>query len=255
SDATSEQFRVIVNRRMAALYWPGQDPVGRTLGVDDQGDQALVIGVVEDSRDLSPVSMPFPQLYYLFAQGGQPSRATYFLVKSSYPSGVVGDRLRHMLDGMSSAQEPVFVSSTFPLADLLTAAQRPYVQQGFIWGAYAIVVLCLCGLSLFGISRWWATVNRRGLAVRLALGAPKSAIAGEFLRQYGFDVALGIAVGCALALIPVHLAAHFFYGNRVPAPAVWLAAASITVVVCALAVAGPAVRACRIDVGELLRID
>ncbi len=253
ADATSDRLVVVVNRTMANLYWPGADPVGRVLGVDPQGDPGFVVGVVGDSRNLSPLLSAYPELFYPISQGGQQFRTTYFMVRSELPTGVAEVRLRQIVERMSSAREPIFVASTFPLEEVLSASTSPYQRRGLIWSALAAVLLALCWLSLFGVARFWAGAQRRDLAVRIALGAPQAAIVQVFLRLFGAPVLLGTAAGCALAVAPARLAAHLTYGSPPLSASVWLAATAITFCVCVTAILGPALRSVRLEAGELLR--
>ena len=41
---------VVINHKMAEMYWPGQDPLGQTLLTDDPARPATVIGVVADGK-------------------------------------------------------------------------------------------------------------------------------------------------------------------------------------------------------------
>ena len=52
---------VIVNETLAAHVWPGEDPVGRTVDLDDERWQ--VIGVVGDIRSAFPLAPTMPAVY------------------------------------------------------------------------------------------------------------------------------------------------------------------------------------------------
>ena len=60
---TAETSRpvVIVNERLARMFWPGQDPIGKSVRLPDSGNpMAEVVGLVRDVkyRDLRGESGP-----------------------------------------------------------------------------------------------------------------------------------------------------------------------------------------------------
>jgi hypothetical protein len=76
----------IVNAHAAARWWPGEDPIGRTMRVDTAEAKAplvlTVVGVAADNRAASPnllLSDPGPEIYLAYEQA--PSAFPTFLVR------------------------------------------------------------------------------------------------------------------------------------------------------------------------------
>lgn len=61
SDAAKSPEVIVVNQTMAAKYWPNQNPVGKTLRVENGNRQATVVGVVADIKysDIDEAPQPF----------------------------------------------------------------------------------------------------------------------------------------------------------------------------------------------------
>jgi hypothetical protein len=62
---TAESRRVtIINSAMAAKYWPGQDPIGREVGVKDpRWPTRTIVGIVANIKHGSLREAPDPEMY------------------------------------------------------------------------------------------------------------------------------------------------------------------------------------------------
>ncbi len=71
ADSASAPPVAIVNRAMAALYWPNQNPLGQRLKIgsyDDKGPWMMIVGVVGDVHQHSLSEPPDPMFYAPYAQ-------------------------------------------------------------------------------------------------------------------------------------------------------------------------------------------
>ncbi len=59
---------VVINHKMADMFWPGQDPVGRVVVAGNPGRKFTVVGVAADGKylDLDEPALPF--MYYALSQ-------------------------------------------------------------------------------------------------------------------------------------------------------------------------------------------
>lgn len=62
----------VINRKMAEMFWPGQDPVGKVIAAGEPANTFTIIGVAADGKyeDLDEPRRPF--LYYALSQHYQP---------------------------------------------------------------------------------------------------------------------------------------------------------------------------------------
>ena len=70
ADDSSKPRVAVINRALAKRFFPGEDPVGRTIGDAELSPKSLaqVIGVVDDVREGDLVEPLVPALYYPFKQ-------------------------------------------------------------------------------------------------------------------------------------------------------------------------------------------
>jgi hypothetical protein len=64
-DTASSARVIVVNQAMARRFWPGEDPLGKTLTYlrERSGGPRRVVGVVGDVRHFGLDSEPAPELY------------------------------------------------------------------------------------------------------------------------------------------------------------------------------------------------
>lgn len=78
--------------------------------------------------------------------------------------------------------------------------------------SFAITAVLLACVGLYGTLSYIVNVRRREIGLRLALGALREQIAGEFVRQGVGASALGCLAGLALAAAFSRLLAGMLYG-------------------------------------------
>jgi ABC-type antimicrobial peptide transport system permease subunit len=93
------------------------------------------------------------------------------------------------------------------------------------------------------------------LGIRIALGAQSGSIVRLVVLQAVSMVAVGLAIGGALALVAARWMQPLLFGESARDPAVFLVVTAVVGVVTLVASTGPAVRATRADPGAALRFD
>jgi len=118
---------------------------------------------------------------------------------------------------------------------------------------FASVALLLAGIGLYGVLNYSVVQRRREIGIRLAIGAPASAIARLVTMDVSAMVIAGAMAGLALGMASVRTIETLFY--QVKATDLPMLALPAVAVLCAALVAAlPAVwRAVRIDPVDTLR--
>ena len=66
ADDTNAPDVVVINDRMARLYWPGEDPIGKRITFDNPAKKpswVTVVGVVQNAKQDNWAAAPGPELY------------------------------------------------------------------------------------------------------------------------------------------------------------------------------------------------
>ncbi|HLW75900.1 MAG TPA: FtsX-like permease family protein, partial [Bryobacteraceae bacterium] len=112
---------------------------------------------------------------------------------------------------------------------------------------FAALALALAAFGLFGVMAYLVTERRHEFAVRLAIGARPSALAGAVFGQSFAIVGIGIVFGLGAAYgVSKSLPALLYGVNALEIPTLSIAI-GVLALAAALAVGVPAWRAVRID--------
>jgi hypothetical protein len=169
-DRTRETHVTIINETLARLLFPGENPIGRRIGVgggDAQGDWHEIIGVVADVRHQALDQGADPRVYDLFGQHW--GRTLYVVVKSR--TGAPGP-LSNIMRGRIAALNPnvpVFEGATLQMLVDRSVAARRLATILAVALAGASLLLALVGVS--AITAALAVERSREMGVRAALGA------------------------------------------------------------------------------------
>lgn len=120
-------------------------------------------------------------------------------------------------------------------------------------GTFARLALLLAAIGTYGVLSYMVAERRREIGIRVALGAARSQVRTQILRQ-GLEVtAIGIAIGLAGALGLNRLIASLLFGVQ-PADTATIVFVVVTITAVALLASWlPAWRASRVDPNIVLR--
>ncbi|MCL5746206.1 MAG: ABC transporter permease, partial [Acidobacteria bacterium] len=236
----------LVSRTMARQFWPGQDPVGRWVRVNNI--ETRIVGVVEDAIIADIHEAPEPFLYVPLVQ--MPTGEVTFLVETSgEPPGLM-DAVKREIRAVQPAA-PVFMTTSMKqhVREALYGDWLPAVLSA----AIGLLGMALAAAGLFGVMLH--TVNRslRELGVRMALGASAANLLASVLRRACVLAGSGAVLGVALSFPAGRLISGMLYGVSPYDPAI--ATLSVVIVLTVALAAGlyPAWKAARVDPAAVLR--
>ena len=119
----------------------------------------------------------------------------------------------------------------------------------------ALVAVLLAAVGLYAVSAHAVVQRKMELGIRMALGARGTHVTWMVVRRAVVQLALGLTAGVALTLAFEKLAGLGVEasGVRMSDPLTLVAAASLLVIVTAIACVAPVVRASRLDPVQVLR--
>ena len=107
--------------------------------------------------------------------------------------------------------------------------------------------LLLAAIGLYGVLAYGVAGRRMEIGVRMALGANPAGVIAMILRETGWLVTIGLAVGALLAVGTGRVLANQLYGLSPLDPLTFLGAIVVLFAVAFLAAFLPALRASRLD--------
>ncbi|HEX8694649.1 MAG TPA: ABC transporter permease [Longimicrobium sp.] len=240
-DAPGAPPVAVVSEALARQAWPGADPLGRELRVND--GVVTVVGVAREAVLSAVYESAKPAVYLPLAQ--RPGQKHLALLV-----GTAGDArpLAAALRREVRALDPDLpVEEVRTLAGYRRQSMSDIRATSRMIGLFGALALLLAAAGIYGVMAFAVTQRTREIGVRIALGARRGDVVSLFVRR-GVRLALmGIAVGLVLAAGVGRLMAGVLYGlSPVEAPAL-AAVAALLAGVAALAAYFPARRAARVD--------
>jgi predicted permease len=254
-DTATSQPVAIISEHMARTLFPAGSPIGRTysIGSPDAVDKPVekqVIGVVKDARfyDLQEPAMYIDYIPYTQREWGFGD----FAVRYSGDFGAIAKAVQQAIHA---------VDRRLPITHVMTLDEqvsRSYTNQTIIaelsafFGAVALFLSCI---GLYGVMSYLVGRRTGEIGVRMALGAGRTQVGWQVMREIVLLLVAGIAIGVPVTLGASRLVGNLLYGLKGTDP-VSLAAA-IFVLFAAGMVAGylPAHRASHIDPTVALRYE
>ena len=243
----------IISEAMARLYFPNQDPLGKSLAFGfppDGGGAREIVGIVGNVRDTALGKEPGPMMYVPYAQA--PFWGANLVVKSGLsPSSVAAAIRQEVL----RIDKDLPVSDVAKLPDLIDASVAQPRFRTLLLGVFAVMALLLAATGIFGVISYSVSRRTNEIGIRVALGASRNTILHMILRETLFLSFAGLAVGLPCALAASHLAGHLLFEVSPNDPATLAVVALSLAAVAGLAGYLPARRAMKVDPMEALRYE
>jgi putative ABC transport system permease protein len=242
---------MMVNRAFANAYFAGSSPIGRHLS--QPGNIYIqtteVRGIVGDARETGMDHEPVPTVYWCYSPG-QPG--THFLARTHGEPRAMAETIRRTMHDV----EPIrSVFDMAPLVDQISDAYAENRLRTILLAFFASAATMLACVGLYGTISYIVNVRRREVGLRLALGAVRRQIVGQFLSQGLLVSTLGCIAGLAIAVAFTSLLSGMLYGVSATDPVTLGSVVMIVLVVSVLASLLPAIRAARLEPMRVLRED
>ena len=233
-------------RRWRAASGRGADAIGRALAVGAERRLVRVVGVARDAKYRSITDAAVSNVY-------RPAAAAFsltLLVRTADDPRRTLVAVQDVLDRVGPG-----VVGFFPrtMDDHLAGELLPARVTAAASAGLGLIGLVLSGVGLYGLVAWLVERRRREIGVRLALGAPPSAVVRMVVGQAAWAAAPGVVAGAGVAAaLGVALRARLFGVSPLDLWAFAIGAAALAAVV-VLAAWVPSARAARIDPVVTLR--
>src|SRR5262252_5376154 len=256
TDNASQGKVVIVNETLAKRIWRGQNPIGQRLrppgGSFGASDDVwhTVIGVAKDVRQRGVDHPAGTELYLSLDQHGVAPPSMNVVMRTTLPLAALSGTVTRVVREVDAAVPVVRLRDMDSV--FAESIRRPRLLAQLL-GAFAGLALLLATIGTYGVLSYMVTERRREIGIRIALGATRSHVLTQIMKQGLQVTALGVITGLAGALAVNRLFASLLFGVQ-PTDTVTIAFVTVTITaVAAVASWLPAWRASRLDPNVVLR--
>ncbi|MFN2550271.1 MAG: ABC transporter permease [Myxococcales bacterium] len=250
---------VIVSKRLADQFFPGQSAVGQRLRIDDGAAEPRLVEIAGVAGDVAQDSLEEPRTFHAYVPLAQITagavtyaRNVFLVMRTSGDPFAAAPSLLREVRAIDSLLPASSVRSMEQAVATVLAPRRFSLVLVQSFGAAALV---LAALGVYALTAFAVTQRKRELGIRLALGAAPAALLRATVFQSLRPALAGLCGGVTVALVAARLASGLLYQIS-PRDPVALAAAVIALGTAAtLAAWMPARRVARIDPVEALRTE
>jgi hypothetical protein len=209
-EARAEAPVAIISQATAQAFWPGEDPIGKTLQTVESAERHLenlpnfrevrIVGVVADvmqgwlfeGRDRSCIYLP--------AAEANPKTAAQMLVLFHGNESTGLYRLRRWI----ADRWPTFEAETMPMSTILSLQIYPFHAAAWLGWMLGLVAMALSVSGMYGVMSYLVNQRSKEIGIRVALGATPSGVLAMVMRRSislaGWGVLIGVAVAAGIVV-------------------------------------------------------
>jgi len=253
ADRASSARVAVVNKTLADLWWPNEDPIGQCMKVGgDTMPCTQVVGVAADARRQNLIEEPAVQFYVPLDNAPVWADARVLFVRPAGDATQAVESLRRELQTRVPDAPFIVVE---PLADLVNPQMRSWRLGATAFGVFGLLAVIVAALGLYSVLAYDVSRRIRDLGVRVALGANAADIARMVMGRAVRIAAWGAVLGFAIVISAESVVKPLLFETSAREPAALAFAAVVLFAVAMLAAVVPTRRAARVDPIVALRAD
>jgi predicted permease len=244
---------VVINQSMADRVWPGRNPIGLRVRLEEDRRWFTIIGIVGDIKQQALDSAEGPSSYFLYAQKSEIwLNWMSVVVRTSGDPRSLTSVIREQVRSLDKDQ-PITDISTFEehLADL---EALPRFRMT-VMSTFSFIAFCLSIVGIFGMISYSVAQRAHEIGIRMVLGAQPRDVLHQFLGQGLRCILWGLTFGVLGALLLTRVLKSLLFGVDPTDGATFALMAAVLLVVAMAACWLPAWRATRIDPMACLRYE
>ena len=258
-DAASSGMVAVINETLVNTFWKGLNPIGQRLRpcCGDQVPWFTVIGVAKDVKQGGVDQRTGTEFYFLVDQTSNvpPPRGTApgtmnVVLRTTLPPGSLRQSIEAAVREIDASVPMVRLREMNAVFD--ESIRRPRLLAQLLAG-FAGLALLLAAIGTYGVLSYMVAERRREIGIRMALGADRSNVLAQVMKQGLVLTAIGIAAGIAGGLVLSRLIASLLFGVQPSDPATLVTVVATITMVASVACWLPAWRASKLDPNVVLR--
>jgi putative ABC transport system permease protein len=238
----------IINDSAAKKYFPGEDPIGRSIGLE--GNARTIVGIVGDvhysSFEIAPQTEAYIPMEQSLVVGSE------LVIRTS---GNPYDVLPHVKAAVFAVLPDVPLRNIRTMDELIAMRVAQRKVSMLLLGLFGLLGLVISAIGMYGVMAYLVSQRAREIGVRMALGATRSNVMRMVLLNACVLVLSGLILGGVGAWYLSAAARTFLFGIEATDPRAFAAAFLLLALAALVASAIPARRAASVDPMVALRAE
>jgi putative ABC transport system permease protein len=247
ADNESSPLVAVVNEKMVAQYWRGQDPVGNRFQMD--GKWLQVVGIARQANYDALAEPAKPFFYVPLRQ--HPSVDASLNIRTSMGPAAIESQLVHEIHALDANLAPGEIVTMRTQVNRIELSSKQFGVT--LLGIFGVLAVLLAAVGLYGVMSYAVNQKTRELGMRMALGATTAHVLRLVLSRGFRLVAVGILIGAGVTLGLTRLIASLLYKVSPRDPVAFGLAIVVMSVTALVALWVPAQRAAGIDPARAVR--
>jgi len=241
-NATSSKVAVI-DEKLAARYWPGQDPIGKQIGFSDSSvEWREIVGVVDHVKNTNLETEGLPQVYFPYSQSAE---STMTIVV--YSSGNRSDIIEGIRERVHELDRDLPLYQIKSLDQVISGAMAQSRFNTFLFVVFAFMALALVATGIYGVISYSVIQRRKEIGIRMALGAQPQNVLTMIVKQSMRISFAGMILGVTLSFAFSRFLSSLLFRIEATDPWIYTGTTFVALFVALIACTLPARRAARLD--------
>jgi len=240
---------IIVNSSLARRYWPGENPIGKRVVIENMGKAPhTIVGVVQDIEHFNLTRTHQPEIYAPFLQ--RPYVQMWAIAATSTDPAALFNAVQHLTWAID---RDVYVTNFGTFEELHASTISKPRLQTFAISAMGGIALLLTVLGVYAVVAYQSAQRLREFAIRTAMGASPLKLFACIMNKVGVLVTVGAFIGLVGALAASRLVRWFLFGASALTPLAMIGSVALVSLAIACGASVPAFKATRVPPMEVLK--
>ncbi len=231
---------VVVSQAFVDRFWPGEEPLGRTIWRNDDAYTVVGVSGTTKVRTLGEPDRPF--VYFSEAQ-----RGSLYLTLVARTRGDGQASVVPILGVMRELDPDILIYSSDTMSDFMATQLLPARLGAFALLLFAALALGLAVIGLYGVVSYAVASRAREVGIRMSLGADVPTVVRMLMGDGLRLAAVGAGLGLVLAFLLSQGLRSLLFGVPALDPVTFLGVPAVLLGTAVLAAWLPARRAGRVE--------
>jgi ABC-type antimicrobial peptide transport system permease subunit len=206
---------VIINKVLADLLFPNEDPIGRQIAWTGgvlrfspvTGDWRTVVGVAGTTQDGGLDAEPRPVVFQPFTQM-IPIFASYVIRADSNVARLIPAATRVIRRHAPNA----LIENVRTIAQIKDESVAPRRLNAALVTSFGLLAVLIAAVGIAGVLAFSVSARTNEIGIRMSLGADSARVERMILREGGALLLLGLAAGTVAAILSARAVRGLLFG-------------------------------------------